>query len=47
MKKSTYINPEVFSKIVEQPYLKRDWTGYKLGGGYGSVYGRRKIQNNV
>ena len=47
MSNAVFINPEVFSKIVEKPYLKRDWTGYKLGGGYGSIYGRRKRMNNV
>lgn len=47
MSASIFINPETFSKIVEKPYLKRDWTGYNLGGGYGSVYGRRKRNNNV
>lgn len=43
---SNFINLEKYSKIIEQPYLKRNWAGYNLGSGYGRVYGKRKKNDN-
>ena len=36
------IDQEKFSELFEKPYLKRSWSSYRLGSGYGLIYKKQR-----